>query len=331
MDRRWPEQGLLLAGWTLSGGETHCPDCAQTRGFTKPPGFADTDLAAQAQPPGLTAAPSVPAGIALADEETSAATIRYLRAALATAGLGAVALAAVVLIVALRTVPNSWVRPLALGGMFGLLLLFGGLAGAVRAKRWRILLAGSAWRAYRLTYVPLLSRSPGLVLAPEDASLPPLMLRLGKVFKWRSLLLKTASGRLVWVGGDPEAHAVLTLHPGLRLFPAEPISRHLVRYQTAAARTLAVESLAPAVRRVAIMKAHSTAELKLVIAWGSLGLLTIWRPTTLAWLVLAAESVVWGAAIVRLRMARDRELEAVDLEGEAGASEPEQGAGRVPG
>jgi hypothetical protein len=298
VDRRWPEQGLLLAGWTLSGGETHCPTCALARGD---------------RPPSPTAPPP-PSGIAIADSATSTAATQYLRTALATALIGAVALAAVVLTAGVHTLAGE-AQPLTVGGSFALVVLVGGLGAARRARRWQVLLAGSAWQAYRLTYVPVWRRKPGLVLAPQDESLPPLMLRLGTVFRWRSLLLKTATGRSVWVGGDPHKHAVLALHPGPRLFPAEPIRpRSLGRYRAAATRVGAGRVLTPAERYAALEKAHQKAELPIAIGWGVLGLATIFSPTTLAWLVLAAESAVWGSAVVRLRRARDRELDALDRE-----------------
>ena len=410
VDRRWPEQGLLLAGWVVAGGETYCPACAQARGLATPSGAATP----VAQPVRRSTAPEPPAGIAIADPATSRAARQYLRAALAGAVVGAVALAAVILIVALRTaqehqrfasgihtpgvivgmpacgcggqtwvgytadgvnrhayedlpasgagyylgesievsydpsdpsrlfspagaIPTGWARPLTFAGLFGLVLLVGGMGAARRARRWQVVLAGSEWRAYRLTYVPVWKRSPGLVLKPKDESLPPLMLRLGAVFKWRSLLLRTATGRTVWLGGDPKSHAVLAVHPGPHLFPAEPIRpRNLGRYQAAAAKVRAADALTPAERLTAVEKAHRRAELPILISWGILGLATIWKPTALAWLVLVAQSVVWGAAVVRLRMARDRELDSIEHGGEAsdtelGDGEPEDDGAGVAG
>jgi hypothetical protein len=161
-------------------------------------------------------------------------------------------------------------------------------------------------------------RFAGLVLAPEVDSRPPLMLRLGVVFRWRSLLLKTATGRDVWLAGDPQANAVLALHPGPLLFPARPIRpRSLGRYRAAADTVQAGAALPPLERYAAIEKAYKKAELRTEIGWGVMGLATISSPTMLAWLVLAGATVIWGSAVVRLRMARDRELGALDREIEA--------------
>jgi hypothetical protein len=303
VDRRCPKQALLLAGWIVSGGETYCQGCSVARGLASAP--AETAAPKPSAPP-------PPTGIAIADAATSRAASQCIRVALATAAAGAAALAALIV---MGGAGRAWVQPLTVGGTFGLLLLSGGLGAARRARRWQILLAGSEWRAYRLTYVRVRRRAPGLVLVPEDESLPPLLLRLGAVFRWRSPLLRTAVGRTVWVGGDPNSHAVLALHPGPHLFPAEPIRpRNLGRYRAAAAQREAVEALSPEERRAAVEKAHRKAELSIVVGWGIMGLATISPPTTVAWLVLAAETIVWGAAVIRIRMARDRELDTVERE-----------------
>ncbi|HTX30407.1 MAG TPA: DUF3592 domain-containing protein [Solirubrobacteraceae bacterium] len=207
------------------------------------------------------------------------------------------------------SLPNAWAGPLVFGGLLGFLLLIGGLGAAVRARQWKALLAGSEWRPYRLTYVPMLWRFPGLVLVPEDESLPPLLLRLGAELKWRSLLLRTATGRTVWLAGNPNSHAVIALLPGPQLFTAMPLHRgNLARYESAAAKAREAHTLSPAERQAVIEKAYRRANLPILIVWAITALGTMWEPTLFAWLVLGGQSLLWGAALVRLRMVRDREL-----------------------
>jgi hypothetical protein len=398
VDRRWPEQGLLLAGWTLTSGETFCRACALARGFSDPRGFepaAETDVATTPEAGQSTP----PSGIAVADAETSGAVRRYLRGALITIVVGLSGLVAVFVVVALQvsgeraayasgihtngvivalhrcacggpatvsyhvgtetlverevlprdepaysigesidvsydparpshlnspvaSIPPAWGRPLSLAGVLGLVLLIGGLAGARRASRWRVLLADAGWRAYRLTYIPVPYRSAGLLLTPDESSgEAPLNLRLGSVFRWRSAILKTANGRAVWLAGDPAREVVLAVHPGPVLFPTRPVAGPYQKsYWKAAVQTDAMRALGPAERRAAVAKAYRRSELRVVLAWGCLGLFTISQPSTLAWIVLIAESLVWGLGLVRLRLARERALEEPDLT--AGSENP---------
>lgn len=390
VDKRWPEQGLLLVGWTLANGETYCPGCATARGFADPRGFDPSPPSRGEAPPKADEPKAPPAGIAIAAAGTSEAVRRYFRGALISTFGGLAGLVAVVVVVALQiaherdlyasgihtngvivalpncacggpatvsyhaglaaleghedlptvgpgyylgesidvsydpyhpsrlnsptaSLPPAWGRPLSLAGVFGLALLIGGLAAVRRATRWRVLLAGAAWRAYRLTYIRVPRHSPGLVLSAEGAAGTSLNLRLAPVFKWRSTMLKTASGGVVWLAGDPAAPTVLAVHPGPQLFPARPLrSRELGSYQKALARVEAMRSLSLPERRAATARAYQRSELRVVVGWGCLGLLTISHPSTLAWIVLGTESLVWGAALVRLRLARDRALEEPD-------------------
>jgi hypothetical protein len=399
VDGRWPEQGLLLAGWTLADGETYCPGCALARGFSDPRGFDPTPNASVVTQ--ADEASVVPAGIAIADAATSEAVRRYLRGALVSTFVGLFGVVAVILVITLRVaheralyasgthtngvivrlesccggpasvryvaggqtlygreslppdaqeyfpgesidvsydpqhpsrlrsptagVPPAWGRPLSLAGVFGAALLIGGLVAGRRAGRWRVLLAGSTWNAYRLTYVRMPRRAPGLLLTPAEGDGAPLKLHLGPVFKWRSAMLRTAGGRTVWLAGAPTSKAVLAVHPGPSLFPTRPVrARERRGYEKALASVEAMRALSPPERRAAVAKAHQRSELRLVIGWGCLGLLTISHPSTLAWIVLAAESVVWGLAVVRLKLARERALEEPD-----DAGEPELTPGRA--
>jgi hypothetical protein len=173
-----------------------------------------------------------------------------------------------------------------------------------------VLLAGAVWRAYRLTYVRIPRRAAGLRLVPVDETHPPLNLRLGPVFRWRSTMLRTLDGRTVWLAGEDRAPAVLAVHPGPSLFPTRLVRpRELESYQKALTRIEAVRRLSPPERRAVLIKTYQRSELRLVFSWGCLGLLTISHPSTVAWITLAAESLVWGLAVVRLRLARDHVLE----------------------
>jgi hypothetical protein len=387
VERRWPEQGLLVAGWTLTSGETYCPACATARGFPDPRGF---DPAAQPLPlpAGGERESTVPSGIAIADTATTTALKRYLHGALASILAGTLAVVAVIVIVSLHTahlrhlydsgvhttgviadmqpcgcggatgvryvaggitrygvetlpgsgpgyylgepvdvsydrqdpsrlhspdisIPRSWARSLSLAGMSGLVLLIGGLAAARRASRWRVLLAGSAWRPYRLTYIPRTRRLryPGLVLTPNDATGAPLVLRLGAVFKWRATMVKAANGRTVWLAGDPGSQGILAVHPGLGLFPTRPVrSSQLERYAAAAGKARAAEALGPSERRAAIQQAHRKFLLRALVVWAILLIVAITHPTTLGWLLLLAESLIWGLAVLRSKLAHDRVL-----------------------
>jgi hypothetical protein len=71
-------------------------------------------------------------------------------------------------------------------------------------------------------------------------------------------------------------------------------------------------AISPPERRAALARAHERSELRLIVGWGCLGLLTISRPSTLAWITVAVESVIWGIAVLRLRLARERVLGEAD-------------------
>jgi hypothetical protein len=89
-------------------------------------------------------------------------------------------------------------------------------------------------------------------------------------------------------------------------------SSHLERYRAAAGKARATEALGPSERRAAIQKAQRKFLLRALLVWAVLLFVAIAHPTTLGWLLLLAESLIWGLAVLRSKLAHDRMLDEAD-------------------
>jgi hypothetical protein len=208
-------------------------------------------------------------------------------------------------------VPAGWLRPLIMAALLGGGLVGCGLGVRRRAARWGVLLAGSPWRAVRLTYLPAPRRGgfAGVELAALDEAESRLLLRLGPTFKWRGAGLRAAHGQIVWLAGEPGSHRVLGVPPGPELFPVgSPWPRQLARYRRVAAQLGEHGRPTEFERRAAVRRAFRAAQLRALLLWLEASLLTIARASLIGVALVVVFAMMLGETLVRTRRAREEAL-----------------------
>lgn len=255
-----------------------------------------------------------PDGAALWDSGTRLVIEHYRREAMLTANAAAIAIVVMLIITVSPDppIPRSSERWFPYLGTFAALLLVGGLAAIWRARQWRLLLAGAAWRAYDMVWVPRTRELPhaALVLTPgdpEEGDSP--LLRFGSAFRWQRAALTAASGTVVWLAGDPAQRAVLALPASGVLLPARALNApDPERYQEAASAFAAADPALLAERRAAAERTYRIVRLRAAAIWLALLLTALARPTTVTAAALALYAVAFAIMTIRARLAHGRAM-----------------------